>query len=297
MTPEAVSQPTPNGTKPDWQRVFPNADHRWVMGLRHGDAAAFLAPRDPAGTIRAERARWLAEDPRTYAALTPAAEPALGDTVALARTLGAAIDPSLTPWDQLLVLGRTWESDFVWMHPDGAGAHRLTGGVVCFPSSWALHDKLGGTMSETHGPVPGLNEALDRQIETFFAKMVPGAAWVRENANYSRVPALNQHPARPRRPLDETVSAEEFWVRLEHQLLLKFPVSRSILFAIRLEVIPLRQVLESPEAAGRLARLLETMPAAAAEYKSIIEARDVIVPMLRSIHSAGEWSEAAGRAL
>jgi hypothetical protein len=151
-----------------------------------------------------------------------------------------------------------------------------------------LRDKLGRTMSETHGPVPGLNAALDRQIETFFAKMVPGVAWVRENANYSRVPELNQHPARTRRLLDATVSADEFWVRLEHQLLLKFPVSRSILFAIRVEVIPLRQVLESPDTAARLARLLETMPAAAAEYKSVIEARDAIVPMLRSIQSKGQ---------
>jgi hypothetical protein len=56
------------------------------------------------------------------------------------------------------------------------------------------------------------------------------------------------------------------------------------------EVIPLRQVLESPDTAARLARLLETMPAAAAEYKSVIEAREVIVPMLRAIQSAGEWS-------
>jgi hypothetical protein len=291
MTPEAVSHPIPNGTEPDWPRIFPDADHRWVMGLRRGDASAFLAPRGAAGTVRAERARWLAEDPRSYAALTPAAEPALADTVALARTLGATIDPSLTPWDQLLALGCTWESDFVWMHADGAGAHRLTGGVVCFPSSWALRDKLGRTMSETHRPVPGLNAALDRQIETFFAKMIPGDVWVRENANYSRAAELNQHPARPRRPLDATVSADEFWVRLEHQLLLKFSVSRSILFAIRVEVIPLRQVLESPEAAARLARLLETMPAAAAEYKSVIEARDVIVPLLRSGQSAGRAGE------
>jgi hypothetical protein len=52
-----------------------------------------------------------------------------------------------------------------------------------------------------------------------------------------------------------------------------------------MEVIPLRQVLECPEAAARLARLLETMPAAAAQYKSVIEARNVIVPILRS---AGE---------
>jgi hypothetical protein len=260
------------------------------MGLRRGDATAFLGPRDATGLVLAERDRWLTEAPENYAALTPAAEPALADTVALAQMLGATIERSRAPWDQLLALGRIWEADFVWMYPDGAGAHRLTGGVVCFPSSWALGDKLGRTMSDTHRPVPGLNAALDCQIETFFAKMIPGVAWTRENANYSRVPDLNQHPTRPRRAVDATVTADEFWIRLEHQLLLKFPFSGSILFAIRVEVIPLRELLESPEGAVRLARLLDTMPAAAAEYKSVAQARDVIVPMLRSVPSAGEWS-------
>lgn len=271
----------------DWQRIFPDADHRWVMGLRRGDAVAFLAPRDATGAVRAERSRWLDEDPQRYAALTSEAEPALAETVALARTLGAAIDSTLAPWDQLLALGRHWESDFVWMHADGAGAHRLTGGVVCFPSSWALRDKLGRTMSETHGPVPGLNAALDRQIETFFARMLPGVAWVRENANYSRVPDLNQHPERSRPPLDATVTVDDFWIRLEHQLLLKLPVSGSLMFVIRVEVAPLRQVLECPGAATRLARQLETMPTAAAEYKSVLEAREVIVPILRAGRSVG----------
>lgn len=269
------------GISPEWLRAFPNSDHKWVMGLRRSDAAAFLAPRNNAGAVRAERARWLVEDPHTYAALTPAAEPALHETVALANTHGAHIDATLAPWVQLLALGRAWDFDFAWMHDDGAGAHRVIGGCVCFPSSWALRDKLGKTMSETHAPVPGLNAAMDRQIETFFAKMVAGESWVRENANYSRVPALNQHPSQPHPPLDATVTAGEFWIRLEHQLLLKLPASLSILFAIRVETFSLLQVMEDTIAASRLARWLETMPADAAAYKSVTEARNAILPLLR----------------
>lgn len=283
VTSESTPSPNATGSNPNWQSIFPDADHRWVMGVRRGDAPAFFSPRDPTGRVRAERQRWLTEDPERYAALTPTAEPALADTVALAQQMGVTLAPTLTPWEQLMALGRTWEADFVWMHPDETGAHRLTGGVVCFPSSWALRDKLGRTMSETHRPVPGLNAALDRQIETFFAKMIPGVAWTRENANYSRVPDLNQHPVRPRPPLDATVTGEEFLIRLEHQLLLKFPASGSILFAIRVEVFPLSEVLNCAEGSARLARLLDTMSVAAAEYKGIAQAREVIVPLLRSL--------------
>lgn len=272
-------------TTPDWLRVFPDADHRWVMGLRHGDAATFFAAHDTSGAVLAERARWLADDPHTYAALTPAAEPALAETIALAQSFGVTIDPADSPWTQLLAFGRAVEFDVSWLHADESGDHRLTGGVVCFPSSWALRDKLGKTMSETHAPVPGLNAMLDKRIEMFFAKMVPGVAWVRENANYSRVPALNQHPTQPRPALDASVTADDFWVRLEHQLLLKLPVSGSLLFAIRVETVPLSHLLQLPEAAARLARLLETMHADAAEYKSVIDARNAILPVLRAAAS------------
>jgi hypothetical protein len=266
---------------PNWPFVFPNSDHKWFMGLRRGDVNTFFATYDETAGMLAERARWLAQDPHTYAALLPEAEPALHDTVALANTQGFSIDASLSPWEQLLALGRAWECDFAWMHPDGAGAHRVIGGCVCFPSSWALQDKLGKTMRETHAPVPGLNAALDRQIETFFAKMIAGEAWVRENANYSRVADLNQHPAQSHPPLDATVTAGEFWVRLEHQLMLRLPASGSILFAIRVETLPLQAVLESADASARLAHWLETMNDAAAHYKGIDEARGALLPMLK----------------
>jgi hypothetical protein len=283
VTTPADPQPDVHSKRTDWRSIFPDVDHRWVMGLRRGDVAEFFAGRDPTGGVCAERRRWLEEDPQRYAALPAAAEPALAETVALARSLGLTIDTSLTPWHQLLALGRGWESDFVWMQADGAGAHRVAGGVVCFPSSWALRDKLGLTMSQTHHPVPGLNAVMERQIETFFARMSPGVAWVRENANYSRVPDLNLHPDRPRPRLDASVKLDEVWIRLEHQILLKLQVSRCILFAIRIEITPLRRVLADPVAVAGLARLLKTLPAAAAEYKGVNAARDVIIHLLRSV--------------
>lgn len=271
---------TGTAVSPDWKRIIPDADHRWVMGLRPGDAAEFFAVRDATGAVCAERARWLAEDADTYSALPCEAEPALLETVELARSLGTNIDTSLSAREQLLALGCVWEPDFVWMHPDDHGTHRLIGGVVCFPSSWALREKLGRPMGEVHEPVPGLNDILARNIETFFARQEPGAVWVRENANYSRDAELNHLPARPRRPLDATITAAEFFIRLEHQLLLKLPHSGSILFGIRVEVVPLTDLMRDRDATNRLARLLSTMSPAAAAYKGVAAARSKLVALL-----------------
>jgi hypothetical protein len=266
---------------PDWDRILPNSDHRWTMGLRRSETLQFLVPQDPDGQVLVERAQWLDTDPKTYAACLPEAEPTLVETVALARRFGAQIDTTAAVYQQLLGLGRFWDFDFVWMHPSETGPHRVVGGVVCFPSSWALGDKLGGTMSETHAPVPGLNQALDRSIESFFTKMEPGVIWERENMSYSRVPDLNQHPSRPRPQLDATVTPAETWIRLEHQALLKLDRSGSILFGIRVEVVPLTEL--PLDAAGRLARLFDTMSDDAACYKHLSEAREMLIPWLRGI--------------
>ncbi len=278
-SPQDLMNPKTYAT-PDFMRFFPAADHRWVMGLRPGDAAEFFAARDTTGAICAERTRWLAGDAPTYAALLPEAEPAVRETVELAHSLGVVIDGSLSPWEQLLELGRSWEADFAWMHPDGQGTHRLIGGVVCFPSSWALRDKLGHPMSEVHSPVSGLNDALGGKIKTFFDRQEPGVAWTRENASFSRDAELNHHPSRRGRPLDATITADEVYIRLEHQLLLKLAHSGSILFGIRVEIVPLKVLMQSPSAAVRLAQLFSTISPAAAVYKGIEEARTRLFALL-----------------
>lgn len=267
---------------PDWTLIFPDADHRWRLGLRRGTSlAAYFADADPTGAMRAERARWLADDPERYAACLPAAEPALAETSELARALGAAGDfAGGAPFERLLHLGRAWEPDFVWMHPGADGLFRLIGGVVCFPSAWALRDKLGLLMSAVHEPVPELNAQIGRPIDQFLAQQAPGVDWRRENWSVTRDGELNHHPALGRRRLDETVAVEDIWLRLEHQLLLKLPRSGSVLFGIRVEVVPFAQLLADAAAAARFARLLRTLAPAAARYKNLDRALPVLVALL-----------------
>ena len=257
----------------DWKRVFPDADHRWVMGLRPADVASFFAPTDRHTAVLRERAQWLADEAEKYAMLTPAAHSALDETIELARSLGATIDSgsasSTGRFASLLDLGRTWESDFVWMHPDDNGVPSLVGGVVCFPSSWALADKLGKPMRAIHDPVPGLDDALGHQIDIFLTKLQPGAAWTRKNWSLERDDELNHHPSRLGKSFARNPEPRDLWIRLEHQLLFKLPRSGSTLFAIRIELVPLPDILAEPDVAARLGRIFKTMNPAAAAYKRV----------------------------
>lgn len=270
----------PPAHEPDWHRIFPDEDHRWRMGIRRGDYHRFLQTLDPTGQTHAERAHWLNQNPDRYAALLPEAIPALHETVRLAQAMGVVIDGTASLQDQLLTLGRMWEVDFTWMHPDATGIHRLVGGVVCFPSSWGLREKLGRTMAEVHAPVPGLNDRFASQIESHFTKMVPMEAWIRENPNFSRDNLLNHHPSLSLRKLDATITPADFWIRLEQQLLMKLPDSGSILFGIRVTNHPLSHFLTDPSLARRIAHHLDSMKADAAHYKGLIEARSLVIDWL-----------------
>jgi hypothetical protein len=258
---------------PDWTRLFPDADFRWPIGLRPADARAFFAPTGEPGLL-AERARWLEEAPGDYALLAQEGAPLLAETAALAAEWGMHLPTS----DVLTGLGRAWEPDFVLL-ACGAEAHTVVGGVVCFPSAWALREKLGQTLAFTHAPVPGLNEQLGTKIHTMLARLAPGAAWARENWGLARDAERNHHPARPRPRLDDSTRPEEVWLRIERQVLYKLPRTGGLLFGLRLEILPLTAL--PPEAKAGLARALATMPEEAARYKGFAAARAGLLAWLR----------------
>jgi hypothetical protein len=145
-----------------------------------------------------------------------------------------------------------------------------------------LDEKLGQPVEFIHGPVPGLNADLGAAIHKFLAALKPGAASLRHNWGLSRSPELNQHPGRKLPLLDATVSAEEVWLRVEHQALIALPKSGGILFGIRVVNHPLNEVKANLLAAARLGRALETMPEEMARYKNLATVRGRILQLLHS---------------
>ena len=259
----------------DWPRLFPPGEYGFHMGLRAGDAREFFAPGEDHTALLAERAHWLDAAPDDYAQLLPEGGPLLAEAAALAAAWGT---PNA---GDLPALGRTWEPDFVLLSADENGAWRVRGGVVCFPSAWALPEKLGRTLAETHAPVPTLNATLAARIDTALARLAPGAAWERENWGLARDAERNHHPARPRLRLDETITLEEVWLRVERQCLLKMPRTGGLLFGIRLIILPLAEVLANAEARAGLRRALESMPEEVAIYKGLARARATVLDWLR----------------
>jgi hypothetical protein len=221
------------------------------------------------------------------AAFLPECSPLLDECIALAKDwepIPAEEQEHLaapgSPQERGVRLGELWEPDFLFLKRNESARFQLVGGCVCSPSSWNFAEKVGHPMEFIHGPVPGLNAELGRSIDSFLAKLAPGAAWLRHNWGLSRSRELNQHPSRNLPRLDDSVTEQEVWLRVEHQALVALPRSGGILFGIRIALHSLAEVKRDATAAERLARALDTMPTEAAAYKGLAMARKRIIDLL-----------------
>lgn len=277
-------------------RSLTDGSFRFQMALRPGEGPPFFAPTPHHGEVMAERRALLTPQPNAYAAALPDTAPVLRATASLVQQWLAeagTADPTLPPGPEsdtpvdlarwCARAGSTWEPDWVVLSPDTESGSALLAGAVCFPSGWALLDKLGRPLHDVHAPVPGLNPALGRQITVFLDRLKPGAVWLRDNWGLSADSALNHHPSVPLRRLDSQAQLTATWLRYEEQLLCRLPDNSGILFAIRVGRVRLSEILPFPEVTRRLTTALRTMPEDVAAYKGIAVARASLLQQLTNI--------------
>lgn len=254
--------------------LFPDGDYRHHLTLRRGGPRDFFLPRDPSGRVLEERMRWLEAEPQRYAALTPEGEPLLAELAELCVRWGVARSATVHG------LGATVEPDFLLLSADASGAYRLRGGALCFPTGWALEEKLGQTVDFIHGVVPGLNTALASPIQQFLGRLKPGVAFHRDNWGLTASDELNLHPARGVPAPDMPASPNRLWLRVEHQALVALPETGGIVFGLRIALHRLDTIVGDASAAAGLRRALTSMSAEMATYKRLDRVRHAVVSWL-----------------
>jgi len=262
------------------RELFPEEDYRFRVGVRRGDLEAFFRPSAGSAAILAERRHWLGTEPVRHAALTDAGRPLLAAFHALASRWAHAAGCA----EDCRALGAALEPDFLLLAPDAAGEYRLEGGALCFPTGWALEEKIGHTVEFIHGVVPGLNAALGPAIGRLLARLGAADTWERVNWGLAATSERNLHPALARPRLTAESRPADVWLRVERQVLagLPPPAAGGVLFAIRIELIPLQAVLDDAPARRGLAHALATMDAAVATYKGLAEVRPRLLEWARA---------------
>ncbi len=183
------------------------------------------------------------------------------------RTTGAVID--VERHHPIEAASRLTQEDLCVLTRDD-GAWRLVAACVCFPSRWSLREKLGASLTEIHGPVPGFDRTLADPAATFFDRLtVARPVWRR---NWTLLDTAELHlpsPAARHHPFDAVGDlGSRLWFRVERQTLRRLPGTGAIVFTIGTSVRPLGDLVRgTPGFAEALRRTLSTVDEDVAAYK------------------------------
>ncbi|MDX8432875.1 DUF3445 domain-containing protein [Mesorhizobium abyssinicae] len=190
------------------------------------------------------------------------------------------------------------QEDLILMRRDESG-WRLAAGSLCFPSSWSLTEKFGKPLQRIHAPVPGFGpgtrpaELINRMFDGLQGQAVERYNWSIQagDALYhplSNLQRIDRATNRPSRFHDGDVDAHAF-IRVERQTLRKLPVSRDILFTIRIHLDALKVLARHPDRAtlaASFAAQLEALDEAQLDYKGLTSDRNRLVAFLADMARA-----------
>lgn len=179
----------------------------------------------------------------------------------------------------------------------GENGWRLVAGSLCFPSSWSLVEKFGKPLQEIHVPVPGFGPGSrpDLLIARMFDALPEKQPVERYNWSIQAGDALYQPlsnderddraASRPSKFPDGDIAAHAF-LRVERQTLRKLPISRDILFTIRIHLDPLKVLARHPDRAALAASFaaqLVALDETQLDYKGMTADRDRLVTLLTAM--------------
>ena len=120
----------------------------------------------------------------------------------------------------------------------------LTGGVLLFPASWTLAEKLGRPLGAIHGPVERYDAGLAGRVQRMLDFLRPGApVW---RANWLRYRDADLFQPRTEAEPRPRPGPGEGYLRSERQSLLKLELSGAVVFAIHTYVLPLSALSDDP---------------------------------------------------
>lgn len=282
-------------TEAGWlsELAFPTEGPPWLaMGLSRIHESAWLLPDDQRPVELAERHRLLGNQHQNVVGTLPGTEAAGAETLALVRQwernhqpLLAAV-PVADNVHPLEAAARRTQEDLVLMvpHPDG---YHLDAAVLCFPSHWRLAEKLGGSASAIHGPVPGYEADLADKVDRFLDRLRPGVIVARRNWSVHDDPALFA-PYRSPDPAPAVANeiSSRFWLRSERQTLRRLPETGAVLFTIRVQQVPFATLLQHPAVAAALGARIEAQPDELTAMNGLAPHRAAVLGWLAAAESA-----------
>lgn len=174
-------------------------------------------------------------------------------------------DPDEHP---LVAAGRLVQEDLCLMVRRD-GAWHLDAGVLCFPTLWRLDDRFGLPTPVVHERIPHYDE-IETRVDRFFDRLAPDRPVWRRNFSVKPYPHLFVPAFKTEMPVGVHHVADDgdpYWIRSERQTLRRVPGHDVIVFAIRVQVVRARVLLQRPDVAAAMAEHLRSWDQPTRDYK------------------------------
>ncbi len=286
---------------------YDGSSHPFGIGLRPLDLANWIEIDEKLPEFLAEKHRLLEEIPDQIWAGDFASEAAQNEVLSMLlihllerypniyRQTGPLldiagqfeVDVNEVSRPPLMTASLLVQEDLVLMGKTEAG-WRLVAGSVCFPSSWRLRDKAGKLMHEVHAPVPGFAKGSRNagMIERVFDNLQVELPVERFNWSVYGDDRLFQPGHSGEHVNDKLNEDGEPFLRVEHQTLRKLPVSKDILFTIRIHLDPLdalRNRDDRKELGQGFIQTIRAMDEAQLQYKGLDHVRDELISRIEAV--------------
>lgn len=251
-----------------------NRPFRLTMGLRPLEHDRWFEDDEHAAAQRNEKRHLLASAYDDVVAVLPEGASAAEE---LSEMVASFRDVSLPPARPLEAASLLVPDDLCVLTVRGDTWH-LAASSLCFPSRWDPALKIGASLDEIHGPVPGYDAELAAPVRALFNRMTPDRSFWRLNWTLLDDPSLRQIAVR-RRP--HAPNVDDWWFRVERQTLRMLPRTRAVVFTIRTYVTSLPELLSGDRRrASDLLLALRTAPPATLDYKGWVGLAEVLEPAL-----------------
>ncbi len=139
--------------------------------------------------------------------------------------------------NDLKMIGQLVQEDILILERDGS-EHRLVGGILCFPASWTLSQKVGASLNRIHAPVSAYSDSMNDRVERMFHNLPMDRILARYNFLEYDSPELfhplGEYETRPQ--------GTRNYLRMERQTIRCIPGSEARVFAIHTYVVDKRKL-------------------------------------------------------
>ncbi|CCM03919.1 uncharacterized protein FIBRA_06070 [Fibroporia radiculosa] len=183
--------------------------------------------------------------------------------------------------DALLVVSRLVQDDFLMARERDDGKSYLVGGLIVFPGSYLLSEKINQPLHEIHAPVPNIKKMM-MSIERTMARFSPDRPFERSSWMIVDDRELFWHNIISN-TMPEDMHPKDLFLRIDHQTFRKLPRSKGVVFGVHPVLKKIGDLADSPLVPALMAKIHTDANDELMEYKKSEKYCGRLLPYLREL--------------